>query len=146
MKIRIAAPKTPHIPGTRRTRLVVLSLRRPTEVFEQSMKVSELRRALDRWLLRLTPEERAETRFRVYAEVEATGGGARRVRLGEWKPGESLEAFLSSIRTRFAEVPVDPSKSLPLVRDAWVEEEKLFGTMARRPQSRPKAASRRTMR
>jgi hypothetical protein len=90
---------------------------------------------LDRWLLHLTPAERAETRIRAYAEIEALRGGVRRVRLGEWRPGESRETFLSTVKTRSAQVPVDTGQSRPLIRDAWVEEEELFGTVA--PQSGP---------
>ena len=144
MKIRIAAQKSTPIPGTRRVSSVVLSLRRPAEVFEASMHLGALRTTIPAWVSRLPPDERAEARFRVYALVLGKAGGERRRNLGDWVPNEPLDPFLEAVGRRFAAVPVDPASIQPLTRDAWVDDQEFY--QLRATSDPRKRASRRTRR
>jgi hypothetical protein len=126
MKIRIAAQKAPRTPGTRCTSIVVLNLRRPLEVFEARVDLEALKTTVSVWVSRLTPDERGEARFRVYALVLGRAGGTRRKSLGDWLPNEPLDPFIEAVRRRFAAIPTDQASLQPLSREAWVDEQELL--------------------
>jgi len=142
MKIRIAAQQSTPIPGTLRVSSVVLNLRRAAEVFEARVHLDALRTTIPVWVSRLTPDERVDARFRVYALVLGKAGGERRRSLGDWMPNETLEPFLEAVGRRFAAIPVDPASTQPLSRDAWVDEQEF--AQARATSDPTKRASRRT--